>query len=277
MEDGKVSTTALMMAAARAAHLIVDNTIGLLGDAADELIGPHRAAGERAQFYANLRTIGVTRSRYTEDRLAEAVERGVAQYVILGAGLDSFAYRSPFAGRVSVFEVDHPATQAWKRERLASAEIAVPGGVSFVPVDFQVDSLRPRLVNSGFDVERPAFVSWLGVTNYLSREAVTATLGAIGDLARPTELVVQYWLPAEMRDDLGRAHVELITATAAASGEPWLTFFSPTEMEELLNDCGFDVIEQVGQEQWIDASLWERSDDLKPFHAPMLARAVVQG
>jgi methyltransferase (TIGR00027 family) len=283
VEDGRVSRTALMMAAARAAHLIVDrpprifedtSAVGLLGDAADELIGPHRAGGDGAPFYARLRTIGVARSRYTEDRLAEAVARGVTQYVILGAGLDSFAYRSPFVGRLAVFEVDHPATQAWKRERLDSAEIFVPSGVTFVPVDFHVDSLRARLVDAGFDLARPAFVSWLGVTNYLSREAIATTLETIGGLMPPTELVVQYWLSPEMRDDVGQAHVEVIMAAAAASGEPWLTFFSPTEMAELLNQCGFNVIEQVGQQQWIDATLWERFDDLTPFHAPLLARAV---
>jgi methyltransferase (TIGR00027 family) len=285
MEDGTVSRTALMMAAARAAHLIVDSTprvfedtiaLRLLGDAADDLIGPHRVGSDGVVFYANLRTIGVARSRYTEIRLAEAVERGVAQYVILGAGLDSFAFRSPLADQLSVLEVDHPATQAWKAERLAVSGIAVPSAVAFVPVDFRVDSLRDRLVDSGFDVGQPAFVSWLGVTNYLSREDVSATFETIGDLTPSTELVVQYWLPPEMRDDLGMAHVDRIMSTAAASGEPWLTFFSPAEMDELLNQCGFVVLEQVDQRDWIDSWLWERADELKPIKAPMLARAIVR-
>jgi len=125
--------------------------------------------------------------------------------VILGAGLDSFGYRSDLAGRVRVFEVDHPATQRWKRQVLAAARIPVPAGLTFVPVDFESDALAERLAQGGFDPSRPALVSWLGVTMYLTRAAIGQTLAVIGRLAPGTEVVADYMLPAGLRDEAGTA------------------------------------------------------------------------
>jgi methyltransferase (TIGR00027 family) len=246
----------------------------LLGDLADDLVGAHRG-GMDAENLARMRVAMTTRSRYTEDHLAEAVRRGIAQYVLLGAGLDSFAYRSSLVGQLRVFEVDHPATQAWKRERLAAATIAVPSGVTFVAVDFRVDSLRDRLIGMGFDRSQPAFVSWLGVTQYLTREAIGTTLDVIGGLARGTELVMEYLLPGEMRDAPGEALAKFFIPRAAASGESWLTFFSPTGIGELLTARGLVVAEDVGRRDQIDPLLWERSDALRPHELGRLVRAVV--
>jgi methyltransferase (TIGR00027 family) len=167
--------TALTAAAARTAHLIVDGephifadtlAAGILGEQAEELLRYHRVSGDH--ILRGARTQVVVRSRYTEDRLAEAMKNGMAQYVLLGAGLDSFGYRTESA--VRVFEVDHPATQEWKKAHLEKAGIAVPGTVSFVAADFEADSLGDRLTAAGFDPARPAFVSWLGVVMYLRGE-----------------------------------------------------------------------------------------------------------
>jgi methyltransferase (TIGR00027 family) len=285
MNDGTPSQTALTAAAARAAHLIVDDdppifsdtlAYPLLGEQAEELVGYHRAHGEHVVL-AGARAAVTTRGRHTEDRLAEAVRRGTTQYVILGAGLDTFAYRSDLAGAVGVFEVDHPATQRWKRRLLADAGIAVPGSVAFVPVDFETESLVDELVRHGFDPERPAFVGWLGVTMYLTREAIGRTLTVIGGLAPGTELVVEYTVPESLRDPAAQTYAELIAPFAAERGEPWLTFLSPGDMSALLAETGFGPAEHVRQQEAIDAALWKRSDPLRASELSRLAHATVRG
>jgi methyltransferase (TIGR00027 family) len=282
VDDGQPSRTALATAAARAAHLMVDRdpwifedtlALVLLGNLADDLIGAHRHSRD-AENLAHMRVAMTTRSRYTEDRLAGAVRRGIGQCVLLGAGLDSFAYRSPLVGHLRIFEVDHPATQAWKRQRLAAASIAVPRGVTFVSVDFRADSLSHRLVHTGFDPSQPAFVSWLGVTQYLTPEAIGGTLAVIGGFAQGTELVMEYLVPREMRDDAGQALAQLFMPHAVASGEPWLTFFTPAGIEELLAARGLVGTEDLGRRDQIDASLWERSDGLRPHELGRVAHAV---
>src|SRR5581483_4708452 len=214
VELGKAgpSQTALTAAAARAAHLAVDSppfiftdslAAPLLGDRAGELTGYHRQHAAHP-ILASARAQVICRSRYTEDRLARAVAGGVGQYVILGAGLDSFGYRSALS--VRVFEVDHPATQAWKRRALAGAGIAVPPSVTFVPADLATASLTDALAAGGFDLARPALVAWLGVTMYLSREAIGAVLAAIAALAPGTEVIADYLLPEGLRDEAGDAY-----------------------------------------------------------------------
>ncbi len=280
--DEEPSHTALIAAAARAAHLIVDNdpaifvdsmACTLLGHRADELIGFHRAHSTHPVL-SGARAEVTCRSRYTEDRLANGLDRGVAQYVILGAGLDSFAYRSDLADQVRVFEVDHPATQRWKRRRLRTAQIASPGSVRFVPLDFETDSLADRLIQSGFDPARPALVSWLGVAMYLTRAAIGETLAVIGAFAPGTELVADYMLPASMRDAAGNAYVELVAPVAAQRGEPWLTFLTPGDMSALLEQHGFGSVEHVRQRDSVGAAMWDRSDSLRPAELSRLAHAI---
>jgi methyltransferase (TIGR00027 family) len=278
-----LSQTALMAAAARAAHLIVDAppfifadavASALLGDRADELIGYHRHHGSHPVLLA-ARTQVICRSRYTENRLARAVAKGVRQYVILGAGLDSFGYRSGLMNKLQVFEVDHPATQQWKRQALAAARIRVPSNVTFVPADLAADSLAALLPGSGFDPAQPALVSWLGVTMYLTRDAISQALTAIGTFAPGTELITDYMLPASLRDAAGNSYTELVAAATAERGEPWLTFLSPGEASELLAAHGMEPAEHVHQRDAIDAALWLRSDSLRPIELSMLARAKV--
>ncbi|MCX5214156.1 class I SAM-dependent methyltransferase [Kitasatospora sp. NBC_00240] len=280
------SRTALMSAAARAAHLLVDSAPPifadplarrLLGEQADELLGYHLAYGDHPVL-SGARTAAATRSRYTEDRLAVLAAQGVDQYVILGAGLDSFAYRSEPTGRVRVFEVDRPATQHWKQAVLVRAGVVVPPSAAFVAVDFEQASARTlvdELVRAGFDPGRPALVSWLGVTMYLSREAIGQTLAAVGGLAPGTELVVEHLLPAELRDEAGQAYAEVVMAAAAEQGEPWRTFLGVEEMADLLGEFGLRPIGSVGQRETVPAAEWERSDSLRPFELSVLARASV--
>lgn len=295
---GQPSLTALTAAAARAAHLIVDNepvifadtlAQAMLGERADELIAYHRDHGTHPVL-AGARAQVTCRSRYAEDRLAESVERGIGQYVLLGAGLDSFAYRSPLAGRVRVFEVDHPTTQAYKR-RVCGAAGGVCGAaggggatedgrlavrdVRFAGVDLGRDSLEEALVRAGFDAGRPAFVSWLGVAMYLEMSAVEATVALLGGLAPGSELVVDYMLPAGLRDAAGQMYADLVGQAAAEWGEPWRSMFAPQDMAALLTGHGFGPVRDVGQREMIPAAAWERSDALRPAELARIAHAAI--
>ena len=281
MENGQPSRTALMAAAARAAHLVVDGepvifadtlATALLGERAEELLSYHTSHGTHPVL-AGARAQVTCRSRYTEDALARAVGRGLTQYVILGAGLDSFAYRSD--GRVRVFEVDYPATQDWKRRALASARVPVPDGVTFVPADLAADGLAGRLAAAGFDGCTPALVSWLGVTMYLTRDAIAATLAAVGALAPGTEIIADYMLPAELRDEAGAVYGSLVAKASAERGEPWLSCFAPEEMAGLARTAGFGAVRNVPQRDTIPAGLWQRSDALRPAGLAVLVHGTV--
>ncbi|MCG6499833.1 class I SAM-dependent methyltransferase [Kitasatospora sp. A2-31] len=275
-----------MSAAARAAHLIVDETPSIfadtlahtfLGERAEELLDYHRSYGGHPVL-SGARTTAVTRSRYTEDRLAELAGRGVDQYVILGAGLDSFAYRSELAASVRVFEVDEPTTQQWKRALLVETGTTVPPSAVFVPVDFEKESARSladHLVRAGFDPGRPALVSWLGVTMYLTPEAIRRTLAVICGFAPGTELIVEHLLPAGLRDEVGQSYAELVMAAAAEQGEPWQTFLSIEQMDTLLLEHRLQPIEYARQRETINPAEWERTDTLRPFELSVLARARV--
>ncbi|MBE1494682.1 methyltransferase (TIGR00027 family) [Amycolatopsis lexingtonensis] len=274
---GNASRTAFTAAAARAAHLLVDAepyifadsfAVTLLGARAEDLLVYHRLHGTHPVL-AGARAEALCRSRFTEERLSHS---GIDQYLILGAGLDSFAYRT-VPGRFRVFEVDHPATQVVKRELLAAAGIAEPASVTFVPVDFEADPLRERLVQSGLDLFRPVFVSWLGVTMYLTREAIAATLTDLGRFAPGSEIVADHLLPAELRDAAGNGYAEAVGPVAAAGGEPWHTVLSPAAFADLLRAAGFEVLEQAGQRQSIAARLWERTDALRPVALSTLTHA----
>jgi len=286
--DGEPSFTAFTAAAARAAHLMVDappvifaDTLAgaMLGERAEEFIAFHRMHGTHP-ILAGARAQVTCRSRYAEDRLADAAGRGVGQYVLLGAGLDTFAWRSPLAGRVRVFEVDHPATQAWKR-RVESDPgwkrrvRAAPAGAAFVAVEFGRDSLRDELGRAGFDFGAPAFVSWLGVTVYLEPDAVGQTLAVAGGFAPGSEIVVDYMLPAGLRDAAGEEYAGQIGPVAAERGEPWLSPFGPDEMTALLCGHGFGAVRHVRQQDMVPAAAWDRTDALRPAEPSRIAHARV--
>src|SRR5271157_3517156 len=181
METGRASRTALRVAMRRAAHQILDQPRVLNDPIAVPLLGAGFAIDRQREMHPvgrEFRAFMAARSRYVEDQLAAAVAQGVTQYVVLGAGLDTFAYRNPFPS-LRVFEVDFPATQEWKRTMLAEAEIALPDGLTFVPLDFEHKTLGEGLGEAGFDGGSPAFFGWLGVVPYLTLDGFRATLEAI--------------------------------------------------------------------------------------------------
>jgi methyltransferase (TIGR00027 family) len=281
--EGQPSQTAMTAAAARAAHLLVDSeprifadslAALLLGDEAETYLRYHREHGDHP-LLAGTRAQATCRSRFTEDQLALAAARGTAQYVILGAGLDSFACRSELAGRLRVFEVDHPATQQRKRALLAAAGLAEPPTLTWVPVDFETDELIASLTAAGLDPAAPAFVSWLGVTMYLTAEAIGATLASLSRLAPGSELVTDYMLTADLRDADGVAYADLVMPDSERRGEPWLSFFTPEQMTGLLTRHGFTGVRDVRQRDAISATLWERTDLLRPIELSRLCHATV--
>lgn len=285
MQTQGPSGTALHAAAARAAHLIVDGepvvfrdpyAYALLGERAEEYVRLHREMGDHPVL-AGLRVAVVARSRYTEDRLAGAVRRGVRQYVILGAGLDTYACRSA-PEPIEVFEVDHPGTQRWKREAMARAGLPVPPGLTYVPLDMETgEHPVDRLVAHGFDLARPAFVSWLGVTVYLTREAVARTLAGLGRLAPGSEIVMEHLLPEALRGPRARAYAETLMPLVEEGGEPWLTFLSREEAADLLEEHGFEVIEQVPEGDAAGPALRGRADGLAGSEISVITHARTRG
>jgi methyltransferase (TIGR00027 family) len=263
-------------AAARAAHLLVDDephifrdTLAalLLGDRRDELLAYHHLHGAHPVL-AGARAAVVTRSRYTEDALTDS---GLTQYVVLGAGLDSYAHRGDPG--VHVFEVDRPATQEWKKAVLRAAGRTHPQTLTYVPTDLGRDSVHDRLVAAGLDAAAPAFVGWLGVTIYLPRAAIEATLADLSRLPAGSLLVMEHFLPAEHRDARGQEYVDAVMPATADYGEPWLTFLDAEAAAALLRDHGFTVRAQVEQRDALDPSLWRRTDPLTPSRLTMLTLA----
>ena len=265
MQTGKASKTALRVAIRRAAHQLKDRPPVLDDPIAVRLVGPGYARDmERAMHSVarDFRAFMAVRSRYAEDQLAASVARGVAQYVVLGAGLDTFAYRNPFPS-LRVFEVDFPATQAWKRSMLSDAGIALPASLTFVPLDFELQALAEGLAGAGFDAARPAFFGWLGVVPYLTREAFRATLQAIAHLPAGTALTFDYAVAPEMLTPAGRTAFDALSIRVAAAGEPFRLFFTPDELESELRRQGFRRFEQCGSERLNELHFKERADGLK--------------
>jgi len=282
--DSEPSFTALTAAAARAAHLIVDQPPYIFSDTAAAAILGEMAAGliryhqenPSHPILATARGQVLCRSRCAEDYLAAAVAAGVRQYVVLGAGLDTFACRSRLAGQLSIWEVDHPATQAWKRGALAAAQIDAGPDTTFIPAEFGSGSLARALRAGGFDFGQAAVISWLGVTMYLDDHAIRDTLSALAGCAPGTELIVDYMLPAGLRDVAADSYASQVGAAAADRGEPWLTFASPADMTALLAEYGFAIAGHVRQRDAIPAELWDRSDALRPVELSVIARATRQ-
>jgi methyltransferase (TIGR00027 family) len=260
-----------MAAAARAAHLIVDSAphvfadhlaAPLLGDRAEELIAYHRRHGDHPVL-SGARAQVLCRSRYAEDTLHRS---GHTQYVLLGAGLDSYAHRA--AAGIRVFEADRPATQQGKRTAVSAAGLA--SHPSYVPVDFERDDLLSRLTGHGFDAARPAVVAWLGVTMYLTRAAIERTVAGLSRFAPGTVVVLDYMLPERDRDEAGRAYVAAVAPMTAENGEPWLTFCSPADLAALLAAHGFDA-EHTTQHDL----LGQRTDALQPSNLTAITRATL--
>ena len=257
MDRGGPSRTALATAYARAYHQIADQpriltdpvVASLIGVTPEELAGSTEPTEDRpgsGTTYRPRRLFFAARARFAEDRIAAS---GVRQVVILGAGLDTFAFRNPHP-ELRVFEVDHPATQAWKRNRLAEAGIDAPRSLTFVPVDFETDVLATQLESAGLSRSEPAVFVWLGVVFYLTPDAVRKTLHYIADQAQPSEVIFDYLQPADTDED--RLQLQEREARVTAAGEPWFSYFTPTEISAQLRTLGLTVIDDDSAAQLID-------------------------
>jgi methyltransferase (TIGR00027 family) len=258
MQPGQPSRTALGAAGLRAAHQVLDGAalfadplaLRILGADADDLV--REAEAEADPFRQRLRWFIAIRSRIAEDALAAAIKRGVRQLVVLGAGLDTTAYRVPRSQDLCIFEVDHPATQAWKRERLAEADIPLPPALTFVPVDFERETLAEGLAAAGFDSAQQTFFTWLGVVPYLTEEAIFATLGFIAGLPGGAHVVFDYVNPSSsIAEPDRRAAHEALAARVAAAGESIRTHFDSDALHVRLKALGFREVEDFG---WTEIS-----------------------
>jgi methyltransferase (TIGR00027 family) len=262
------SRTALLTAVTRALHReepqpwVIDDYLAL------DLAGPDgRALLERLRaevpgsFLLAFSRWVCVRARFTEDIVEQAAASGIGQYVILGAGLDSFAYRrKDLLDRLRVFEVDHPGPQEWKRRQLASVDVELPDGLVFAPVDFERQTLREGLEGAGFDFGQPAVFSWIGVTMYLTLDAIHATLATLAQCSPGTRVVLTYNQPPDTLAGIGAQMSARFAMLATDLGEPFITLFRPAEIEQLLDAHGFADITQFGADEARAAYFQGRAD-----------------
>lgn len=250
MPQKNSSRTAVAAATHRAAHQMLEHgrifsdplAIAILGIDRDDIVRQARdnPSSRRMRLFISIRT------RFAEDALAAAHAGGVRQLLVLGAGLDTYAYRSSLPNGFRIFEVDHPTTQAWKRERLAAANIRLPNALTYVPVDFEHESCGEHLVAAGFDPSVRTFVTWLGVVPYLTEQAIWSTLGYIASLPGGAEVVFDYSDPPQSMSAERRAEHEQRAARVADLGEPWLSYFDPLTLHGKLRALGFHRLNDLG-------------------------------
>jgi methyltransferase (TIGR00027 family) len=249
MQPGQPSRTAWAAAGHRAAHQVLELglifndplAVRILGDEAHAII--ERARGDTTA--RRLRLFIAARSRYAEDALQTAIASGVRQLVVLGAGLDTFAYRVEPPPELRIYEVDHPSTQQWKRAQLAAARIAVPGSVVFTPIEFEHQSLLEALAGSGFSSGQPAFFTWLGVVPYLTREAVLATLASIARLSGGAHVVFDYANPPSALPVEARALHDQLAARVSSLGEMFRSYWETEPLLARLRELGYLRLEDL--------------------------------
>ncbi len=282
MEHARPSRTALRVAMRRAAHQLYDARPLILDDPiAIPILGPHAAEIERTPgrdpankprpFSISLRAFLVARSRYAEDLLAQAVARGVTQYVLLGAGLDTFAHRNPYPS-LQVFEVDHPATQQWKRELLLTTGLPTPTNLTYAPVDFERQSLAEQLHAAGFNPTAPTFFAWLGVVPYLTFEAFRGTISFIAAQPLNSGLVFDYAQPRSALTPVEQLAHDSLASRVQLAGEAFQLFFTPKEIAAELG--AFRTGEDIGSTEINARYFANRADQLKVLgSAPRLVSA----
>jgi len=303
MTDGSASRTALSTALMRALHTRKDRPQLIDDPWGDTLVDPAEKtalyrrilAGARPETRVKFEALGseravidialhahpsyggvVVRTRYAEDALEAAVQRGVRQYVLVGAGFDSYIVRQPpFAREVAIFEIDHPATQTMKRERLDACGAAIPPNVRFVPADLAAESLASVLARCGFSRTVPAFFSWLGVTIYLTRETNLATLAGIAESSAPGSEVVFTYIDRRALEDGSSDTMARMRATRAAENEPWVSGFDPSTLADDVRALGLEVVEDLGSAGLSERYVAGRTDGLLLGAAGHIARARV--
>jgi methyltransferase (TIGR00027 family) len=282
METGQPSRTLLGPAIRRAAHQLLDAPLILEDPVAVGLVPEARADSIRAGLAEHqtqesilLRSLFVLRSRFAEDRLAEAAARGVRQYLILGAGLDTFAWRQPnYARDMRIFLADHVSSLVWTQEKFWERGLPKPGNLTFVPLDIEDGRLGERLSEFGF-LAQPAFCSALGVTQYLELASVEVLLRFVASLGRGSEIVFSYVPRAEDLDGADRDFAEASAARAGRFGEPWKTRFGADELRELLRAAGFHEVSHLTPEHARQRYFAGRTDGLRPASWEQLIAAVV--
>ena len=276
MNSQKASRTALATAYLRAAHQLLDSAPKILDDpVAARLLGEDASQKIRefAERYRNseaeaLRSHVVLRSRFAEDRLADAVRRGISQYVILGAGFDTFAFRQPdWAKSLRIFEIDHPDTQSVKRSFLTKASLDLAANVRFAQIDFEHESLLEGLCHYHVSLEEPTFFSWLGVTMYLKEAAIDAALKSMATYPSGSEVVLTFKQPMVKTTGKAAAAAQKLAENVASVGEPFVSFFEPKAMEAKLISAGFSKVEFLDLETAGTRYFASRPADLpKPKH-----------
>jgi len=270
MTAAQPSRTAVRVALRRAAHQILDKPLVFEDPLALQMIGREVAwplQKDPARFEAQLgsptlRAFLAVRSRIAEDALAKAISQGARQYVVLGAGMDTYAFRQQVSG-LRVFEVDQPATQAWKRMRLKEVELAEPESLTFVPVDLEQQSLIEALERAGLDRAQPTFFSWLGVTPYLTETAVWTTLEAIAAMTKAGGgITFDYAVPVSSLNFLQRAKFAVLAARVAKTGEPFQTFFEPDALKAKLLGLGFTKVKDRDADSLNEKYFANRTDGL---------------
>ena len=273
MDDQQVAepeNTAVRVALWRAMHVLVDAPPHVFVDEVGlSLVAPDEGWQRRpdmSPFTRPFRASIVARARFIEDLVAEQAALGVRQYVILGAGLDTFAQRrTDLACRLLVFEIDRPGPQAWKRQRLVDLGLGIPSFLRLVPVDFEAgDAWWEQLVKSGFDSGRPALVASTGVGMYLTKDAIAATLRQVAALAPGSMLAMSFMLPIGLADPEVRPGIERAAAGARANGTPFISFFTPTEMLSLGRNAGFREVRHVSAATLARRYFAGRTDGLRP-------------
>jgi len=267
MKESGPSRTANRVAMRRAAHQLLDHpkvlddplALRILSSASRAQLNREASNGPGARF---MRAFVVARARFAEDELSRAVKRGASQYVVLGAGLDMFGCRNPYPA-LRVFEVDHPATQVWKRERLDAAGIKVPASITFAPFDFEKQTLSEGLRGAGFDSGQITFFSWLGVVMYLTEDAAMNTLKFVAATPAGGGLVFDYAVPRASLKFVQRIAFDRLSRRVKAVGEPFQLFFTPSGLSGALHDLGFRTFEDLGMDEINARYFAGRSDRLR--------------
>lgn len=280
---GEPSRTAHRVATLRAVHQLLDEPVVLPDPIALPILGAATEAALREDPYAlndpilrSLRAAVVVRSRVVEDELARTVAGGLFQYVVLGAGLDTYAWRHPLGGRpLRIFEVDHAGTQRWKQQLLADAQFSVPPSLAFVPVDFERDDPVEALVQAGFRKDQPACVSWMGVTPYLTEDAVMRTLRTLAGLAAGSVVCFDYRMAPGLLGPVDRVINEMLASQAAAAGEPWVSSFDPGALQGRLLALGYGSATSLAPDELNARYCARRKDGLRIGGSFRILRATV--
>lgn len=262
--------TAVRTALWRALHVQIDPGPHIIEDETGlKLIAPEEGWQQRPdmdpEFTKRLRAAMVARARFIEDLIIEQSKQGILQYVLLGAGLDTFAQRRPdIAAQLQIYEIDQPDTQTWKQQRLKELGFGIPKGLHFVPVNFETASWWEQLLKNGFDLQKPAVVACTGVSLYLTKDAIKAILDQVTTLAPGSILAMTFYLPMALMEEADRPLQEIAEKGARAAGTPFVSFFAPEEILDIARQAGFRKMELISSKDLAQRYFADRTDQFYP-------------